>query len=67
MPKLIVDQFTSRPVSRQRKYQLRKQAKGQCRICGKLAKDGICPKHAAQSRDIMRLHRLGSDPIMDLI
>lgn len=50
MPKLIIDEFTSQPVSRQRKYQLRKQARGCCRICGKAAKNGICKEHAEKAR-----------------
>ncbi len=32
---MINDQFTDLPISRQRRYQLRKKAKGLCVICGK--------------------------------
>ncbi len=34
-PNTIIDQFTDLQISRQRRYQLRKQASGLCVICGK--------------------------------
>lgn len=45
MPKLIVDQFSSMPVSRQTKYKLRRQEKGLCPICGD-AKEADCSTYA---------------------
>jgi len=48
----IVDEFTNLPVSRQRKWQLRKMAAGGCRICGQAAiSGGYCLKHLVQERD----------------
>ena len=48
----IVDEFTHLPVSRQRKWQLRKMAQGGCRICGQAAiSGGYCLKHLVQERD----------------
>lgn len=35
MGKLIRDQFTDLPVSRQRRWQLRKMAAGKCLVCGR--------------------------------
>lgn len=35
MPKIIKDEFTDMPVSRQRKWQLRVMARGLCALCGK--------------------------------
>lgn len=49
--KTINDKFTNLPVSRQRKYQLRKRAAGKCEICGTqpIYKNkycvGCCEKH----------------------
>lgn len=34
MPKLIQDRFTAMRISAQRRYQLRREAAGRCRICG---------------------------------
>lgn len=34
MPKLIEDTFADLPISRQRRYQLRKKVQGKCAICG---------------------------------
>jgi len=49
MPKLIEDEFTHLPLSRQRKYQLRKQKFNCCRTCGKpidiLFSPQYCPIH----------------------
>ena len=48
MPKLILDEFSNLPVSRQRKWQLRRERDGFCRICGvKRATVGVfCAYHA---------------------
>ncbi len=43
-PKPIQDKYTNLPVSRQRKYQLRKKAAGMCTRCGKrkLVSPNLC-------------------------
>lgn len=44
MPRVIEDAFTHLNISRQRRYQLRMEAAGRCRICG--AKGApYCEKH----------------------
>ena len=48
MPKLILDEFTSSPVSRQRRWQLRKQAQNACRICGLPGRTPYCAKHEVE-------------------
>lgn len=35
MPKLIIDEFTDLPVSRQRKFQMRRARDGKCIVCAK--------------------------------
>ena len=45
MPRLIQDEFSNKRISRQRRYQLRKEAKGCCRICGKKTNGPLCPEH----------------------
>lgn len=46
----IADEFSALPCSRQRKYQLRREARGLCRLCGKPAAEGsgLCEKHRAK-------------------
>ena len=46
--KLIQDEFTALPVSRQRKWQLRKRAEGQCEVCGVPAEGKLCDTHAVK-------------------
>lgn len=48
----IEDEFTNLPISRQRKWQLRRARDGGCHICGKKRKTAfLCEKHAkAQSK-----------------
>ena len=59
MSKLIIDEFTRRPVSRQRKYQLRKQRDGRCTECGEPTALGArCLKHLVRAREHQR-KRLG--------
>ena len=56
---LIHDEFTNLPVSRQRKYQLRKQRDGLCTECGEPAASGSrCVKHLTRARERQR-KRLG--------
>lgn len=56
MPKLIQDKFTSRSISRQRKYQLRREERGLCRICGapvattRDTQRKLCALHLAEAR-----------------
>lgn len=44
---MIRDEFTARRISRQRKYQLRRQKQGRCIICGKrsVPDHDRCPRH----------------------
>jgi hypothetical protein len=43
---MIKDQFTNLPISRQRRYQLRRLAKGLCSICGKrkITSESLCSR-----------------------
>jgi hypothetical protein len=48
MPRAIEDDLTNDPtLSRQRRYQIRKEREGRCRICGDLAPKGksLCVDH----------------------
>lgn len=51
-PRRIQDRFTKLPVSKQRKYQLRNQAKGNCEKCACKAVNGgvLCAKHRAKAK-----------------
>ena len=60
MPKAILDRFTRRSISRQRRYQLRHIAKGLCVQCSQKATvNGLCLKHAIVRRERGR-QRAGS-------
>lgn len=51
----IKDKFTNLPVSRQRKYQLRKKRAGMCVLCGEPAVTAMhCLKHAIAKRELDR-------------
>ena len=53
---MIQDQFTKLKVSRQRKWQMRRQATGLCKLCpSPRATDTYCLWHAILARD--RQHR----------
>ena len=56
----IKDRFTNLPISRQRKYQLRKKARGLCEDCGQPAlKDSVrCRRCLIRGREQQR-QRLG--------
>lgn len=55
MRKRIVDEFTELPISRQRKYQLRKQRDNCCTECGEPAVDASrCLKHLVLARERQR-------------
>jgi hypothetical protein len=50
---MIRDKYTYLPVSRQRKYQLRKRDAGKCIICGAEATTSkFCTIHAKQASEI---------------
>jgi len=52
----IIDQFTDLPITRQRKWQLRKQAEGKCITCGAPAVVAFfCLKHAVGKREYERV------------
>ena len=51
----VVDEFSALPVSRQRKWQLRKLRAGKCVRCGApLATSKFCLRHAVKSREKAR-------------
>jgi hypothetical protein len=56
MPRLIQDEFTDLPISRQRRYQLRCEANGRCRLCGRPAVADVpyCRKHYDDKRRAAR-------------
>lgn len=57
MGKLIQDQFTSmKGISRQRRYQLRREADGLCRLCGEQSATGsaYCRVHLENQRRLCR-------------
>jgi hypothetical protein len=56
MPNAIHDEFAKLKISRQRKYQLRKQRDGRCVICGDTAAaSSLCLKHLIARRENQRL------------
>jgi len=58
MRRPIQDEFTQLPISRQRKYQLRKQREGRCTECGEPAAQGSrCLKHLVKARERQRKKR----------
>ncbi len=51
----IEDEFTHLPISRQRKYQLRRQRDGRCTQCGEpVVRGKRCLKHLIQARERQR-------------
>jgi hypothetical protein len=55
MRKLIKDEFTRLPISRQRKYQLRMKRDRRCTECGApTAKGSRCVKHLVKARERQR-------------
>ena len=56
MAKLIQDEFTSMRISRQRRYQLRREKEGLCRICGEKAARNAryCKTHLEKQRMLCR-------------
>jgi len=58
MRNCIVDEFTTLPISRQRKYQLRMQRDKRCTECGDPAIEGSrCLKHLIKARERQRKKR----------
>lgn len=54
----INDEFTHLPISRQRKYQLRRQRDGKCTECGEPVVEGSrCLKHLIKARERQRSKR----------
>ncbi len=54
----IKDEFTNLRISRQRKYQLRKQRDHRCTECGEPAAQGTrCLKHLVDARERQRRNR----------
>jgi hypothetical protein len=60
MGKIVRDEFTHLPISRQRKYQLRMRRDKRCHICGEPVVTGFwCLKHVIEERERHR-KRVGS-------
>jgi len=54
---MIRDEFTYKPISRQRKYQLRKRKQGRCIICGdKAITSHFCQDHAHKANEMAKSH-----------
>jgi len=54
----IQDEFTRLPISRQRKYQLRRQRDKRCTECGEPAVEASrCVKHLVKARERQRVKR----------
>jgi hypothetical protein len=54
----IIDEFSHLPISRQRKYQLRKKRDKRCTECGEPAAEGSrCLKHLIRAREHQRKKR----------
>ena len=55
MNALILDEFSALPISRQRKYQLRRARDGRCTQCGEPVVAGKrCLKHLIEARERQR-------------
>ena len=69
MAKLIQDEFTSMRISRQRRYQMRREKAGLCRICGDVCAKGqvYCPEHLEKQRMLCRKTKSASLDPRDLI
>lgn len=57
--KLIQDEFTALPVSRQRKWQLRRRLEGRCEVCGDvpIVSQGLCFTHRVAMAEAQRRYR----------
>lgn len=57
MAHIIQDEFTMLPISSQRKYQLRRERDGCCRICGAPSQGSpYCAPHRARQNRISALY-----------
>jgi CDGSH-type Zn-finger protein len=65
MPKLIQDEFTSLDVSDQRRYQLRREKRGLCRLCGSAVSPGkpYCQAHYERQLSYGRKARAAPNPM----
>jgi len=61
---MIRDEFTDLPISRQRKYQLRRRRDLRCIKCGKPT-DGmsVCQEHRTQAKDYYRQRQCSIRPV----
>ncbi len=50
----MIDKFTYLPISRQRRYQLRKERTKKCILCGAPAVGLRCLRHMIQARELKR-------------
>jgi len=59
--KAIQDEFSNLPISKQRKWQLRRTAEGKCRQCGQpvVANSVFCLAHLIQQRDKYNRRKTG--------
>jgi hypothetical protein len=58
MKNYIFDEFSHLPISRQRKYQMRRQRDKRCTECGEPAAQGSrCLKHLVKARERQRKKR----------
>jgi hypothetical protein len=58
MQNIILDEFSHLPISRQRKYQMRRQRDKRCTECGEPATRGSrCLKHLVKARERQRKKR----------
>lgn len=57
--KKIIDEFTNLNISRTRKYHLRNEKKGKCRLCGKKKFKGykLCKLHYFKVREYRKKYR----------
>ena len=56
---MIHDEFSNKPMSKQRKWQLRQLKNGCCPICGEPAEGGLCLRHMVMAREKQR-ERVGA-------
>jgi hypothetical protein len=62
MPKQIQDEFTKMRISRQRKYQLRRERDGKCRVCGSPCDGALCIRHRKLQRKATKRMVLSRKP-----
>lgn len=69
MPRLIQDEFTMLPVSAQRKWQLRRERDGLCRLCGAPMAPGesYCETHRLKQMALQKNWKRSKSNPQDLI